>query len=107
GCTGGDVVPRDPRASTGGAGGTSGAAGTGGARTDAMVVTKPPMHPDAFAADASARTDAGLPTPNIAAIFKTGCAAASMQSELLPSNLLFVIDRSASMACNPPPTTKS
>jgi Mg-chelatase subunit ChlD len=104
GCTGGDVVPRDLRDGTGG---TGGAGGTGGTRADAMVMTKATMRPDAGVADASARPDAGLPTPNIAAIFKTGCASASMQSELLPSNLLFVIDRSASMACNPPPTTAS
>ncbi|MFI5054015.1 MAG: hypothetical protein ACHQDE_06600 [Acidimicrobiia bacterium] len=51
--------------------------------------------------------DAGLPKPNVRAIFTTGCATSSMQSALLPSNLLFVIDRSASMACNPPPTTDS
>jgi hypothetical protein len=51
--------------------------------------------------------DAALPAPNVRAIFTTGCATSTMESELLPSNLLFVIDRSASMACNPPPTTAS
>jgi hypothetical protein len=95
GCTGGDVVPRDLRQETGGAG------------SDAKVVVKPPARADAAAADAGARPDAGLPAPNIASIFKSGCAVATMESELLPSNLLFVIDRSASMACNPPPTTAS
>jgi hypothetical protein len=30
-----------------------------------------------------------------------------MQSDLIPANLLFVIDRSGSMNCNPPPTTDS
>jgi hypothetical protein len=30
-----------------------------------------------------------------------------MQSDLLPTNILFVIDRSGSMNCNPPPTTDS
>jgi hypothetical protein len=41
------------------------------------------------------------------AIFETGCATAPMKSQLLPSNLLFVVDRSESMACNPPPFTDS
>ncbi|MGD8858595.1 MAG: VWA domain-containing protein [Myxococcales bacterium] len=49
----------------------------------------------------------GAQAPNVDAIFETGCATESMQSQLLPSNLLFVLDRSASMACNPPPTTES
>jgi hypothetical protein len=91
-CTGGDVMPRDPRAGA-----------------DAAVVVKAPAaRPDAsVVADAGLRRDAGLLAPNISAIFKTGCASSSVQSELLPSNLLFVIDRSASMACNPPPTTAS
>lgn len=35
------------------------------------------------------------------------CAVASVRSKLVPSNLLFVIDRSGSMLCNPPPTTGS
>ncbi|MFI5307938.1 MAG: VWA domain-containing protein [Polyangiales bacterium] len=30
-----------------------------------------------------------------------------MQSELVPANILFVVDRSGSMNCNPPPTTDS
>ena len=46
-------------------------------------------------------------TLDVDAIFQTGCARLSPPSELLASNLLFVIDRSASMACNPPPTTDS
>jgi hypothetical protein len=41
------------------------------------------------------------------AILEGGCATSTLESELLPSNLLFVIDRSSSMACNPPPTTES
>lgn len=44
---------------------------------------------------------------NAASILKGGCAVATVQSELLPSNLLFVLDRSGSMNCNPPPTTDS
>jgi hypothetical protein len=41
------------------------------------------------------------------AVLKGSCATATVQSTLLPSNLLFVIDRSGSMNCNPPPTTAS
>jgi hypothetical protein len=48
-----------------------------------------------------------LPPPNIDRIFEQGCATETVVSSLLPSNLLFVIDRSSSMACNPPPTTQS
>ena len=44
---------------------------------------------------------------NAAAILKGSCASAAVKSELLPSNVLFVLDRSGSMACNPPPTTDS
>jgi hypothetical protein len=48
-----------------------------------------------------------LPPPNIDAILEQGCATEFVFSSLLPTNLLFVIDRSASMRCNPPPTTQS
>jgi hypothetical protein len=47
------------------------------------------------------------PTSEADDVLKGGCATATVQSELLPSNLLFVIDRSGSMTCNPPPTTAS
>lgn len=49
----------------------------------------------------------GTPGPDVNAILAGGCAKATVASELLPSNILFVIDRSGSMACNPPPTTDS
>jgi hypothetical protein len=49
----------------------------------------------------------GLPAPDLDRLLEAGCATSTMRSELLPSNMLFVIDRSASMACNPPPTTDS
>lgn len=54
--------------------------------------------------------DAGLamqPEKSATNILKDNCASASVQAELLPSNLLFVLDRSGSMNCNPPPTTGS
>lgn len=70
--------------------GSSGADGIGG--TGGMA--RPPARPT-------------MRTLDVDAIFKTGCARLSPPSELLMSNLLFVVDRSASMACNPPPTTDS
>lgn len=45
--------------------------------------------------------------PNIDAVLAGECATASAPSRLLPVNLLFTLDRSSSMACNPPPTTDS
>jgi hypothetical protein len=37
----------------------------------------------------------------------SGCAATSIKADLLPANLLFLIDRSGSMNCNLPPITTS
>jgi hypothetical protein len=66
---------------TGGSGGTGGTAGTG-------IIIGP--------ADGSVGpTDAA------------GCASSTIKAELLPANLLFVIDRSGSMNCNLPPVTSS
>jgi hypothetical protein len=73
--------------------------------TDAPAEATPPMAPELATVP-----DAGLAMhaePNAINILKDSCASASVQSELLPSNLLFVLDRSGSMNCNPPPTTKS
>jgi len=41
------------------------------------------------------------------AVLRGGCARASLRTQLVPSSLLFVIDRSGSMSCNPPPLTAS
>jgi hypothetical protein len=81
-------------------------------------VKSPSARPDAAeeagslaAASAAAGSGAGasssLPAPDVGAIFQDGCATETARSELVPSNLLFVIDRSSSMTCNPPPTTSS
>jgi Mg-chelatase subunit ChlD len=59
------------------------------------------------AAGASAAAPSALPAPDVAVIFQDGCATETARAELVPSNLLFVIDRSSSMKCNPPPTTSS
>lgn len=98
GCVSDDGTVRDMRPSSG----RGGAGGSG-----RVIVNSPAAGSGGATADAGPRLLPALSGPNISAIFKTGCATASMQSELLPSNLLFVIDRSASMACNPPPTTAS
>ncbi|HMI92461.1 MAG TPA: hypothetical protein VK509_13900, partial [Polyangiales bacterium] len=47
------------------------------------------------------------PVSDADALVNGSCATATMQSDLLPTNILFVIDRSGSMSCNPPPTTDS
>lgn len=51
--------------------------------------------------------DAGLPAPDVDLILRAGCATSTEQRSLLPSNILFVVDRSQSMTCNPPPETDS
>lgn len=56
---------------------------------------------------ADAAVPDGPPAPDVDAILRAGCATTTERRSLLPSNLLFVIDRSQSMSCNPPPTTDS
>lgn len=55
----------------------------------------------------SMQPSAPAPGRNASAVLKGSCASATVQTELLPSNVLFVLDRSGSMLCNPPPTTDS
>jgi Mg-chelatase subunit ChlD len=69
----------------GGAGGAGGGATTGGAGGDLIEI-------DAGTSDAS--DDAA-------------CAVSSVAAKLTPANILFVIDRSGSMTCNPPPLQSS
>ncbi len=84
--------------------GAAGAAGTAGATVDSGS-------PAAAGSSGGAATlDAGsnmAPGPNVDALLKGSCAKTTVKSNLLPSNILFVLDRSGSMACNPPPTTAS
>jgi hypothetical protein len=47
------------------------------------------------------------PTLDVGAILSGSCATSTVESALLPANLLFVVDRTGTMACNPPPTTSS
>jgi hypothetical protein len=88
-----DRVPDDPDPPPAAGGGGDSGEDDASAPIDAAS-QKPPTTPQ-------------LPAPNIASIFKGGCATESLKSELVPTNLLFVLDRSASMACNPPPITDS
>jgi hypothetical protein len=44
---------------------------------------------------------------NAEAVLNGSCATSMVETELLPANVLFVLDRSGSMVCNPPPTTDS
>jgi Mg-chelatase subunit ChlD len=64
-----------------GAGGASGAAGSAGNGT--------------------------LPEYDAESLLQSSCFQHVVAAELLPANMLFVIDRSGSMACNPPPITDS
>jgi len=95
-------LPRDTT-TTGGAGGSGGATpsetgGTGGTGDTGGTGGLDPQNPP----------DAGeLPRPDVDAIFETGCATATVEAELPEVNMLFVLDRSESMQCNPPPTTAS
>ena len=71
------------KAGSGGAGGAAGAA----AGTSAPVIRTSTLDPKLVLSDS--------------------CRVHSHNSALVPSNLLFVVDRSGSMVCNPPPITSS
>jgi len=68
-----------------GSGGSAGASGAAGAQ--APIVIRSTLSPDV--------------------VLRSSCFDYEFQSPLLPSNLLFVVDRSGSMICNPPPLTSS
>src|SRR5689334_16265450 len=68
----------------GGAGGST--TGTGGAGGSGIIVGTP---------EGGTQNDSG------------GCASSTVKAELIPANMLFVIDRSGSMNCNLPPITSS
>ena len=76
--------------------GAPGSAGEDGAGSDA-------------GAGGSGAGRAAAPAPSSIAgnLLDASCARASVQSSLLPTFMLLVLDRSGSMACNPPPTTDS
>lgn len=82
-----------PNAGAGPAAGGAGASSVAAAGASAVTTPPPP-------GDAPIRLDA-------AALLRGSCASSTVRTELLPANVLFVIDRSGSMLCNPPPTTDS
>jgi hypothetical protein len=94
---------RDPVRGTGQPRSTAGAGAPASAGEDGAAAT---AGSSAGAAGASAPI---TPAPNSAAgnLLDASCARASVQSSLLPTFMLLVLDRSGSMACNPPPTTDS
>lgn len=76
------------------------------------VVTVPAQDATAGAAVTPPEADAAASVvrttlPSADTILLSKCAIRTEQSSLLPSNLLFLVDRSGSMRCNPPPTTSS
>ena len=108
GCAAGDPAAVNERnAGDGGAGGRSiSRAGADGAGTSgepdfdqagAGGSTRPPQAPMA----------ATLPALNADAVLGGSCATATVESALIEAHVLFVLDRSGSMSCNPPPTTDS
>ena len=101
-CSGGDPPDRDPEETTEPDGDTTMPTPMAG---DGAPDVAEPM--DSVAAPTPIPMTSTAPAPNVDAIFENECATATMQSSLLPSNLLFVLDRSESMACNPPPITTS
>jgi von Willebrand factor type A domain len=73
-----------------GGGGSGGLAGAGNGTSEAGVAGADPLPP--FDAES---------------ILRSSCFLSVGPAEVLPVNMLFVIDRSKSMACNPPPITDS
>lgn len=61
------------------------------------IIGHAPDHP----ADYTVVTDADVTISNVQGI-DAGCAFAAVRGQLRPSNLLFILDRSGSMACNLP-----
>jgi hypothetical protein len=104
---------REPRVPEGGGGGTGGGSGgSGGGRTGGMGGNT------GGSGGSGGNTGGGMggmgghmeprpPKPDVDAIFESGCATSTTEAELPQVNLLFVLDRSASMLCNPPPLTSS
>jgi len=82
-------------------GGIAAAAGTGGASAGSGG------NPFGEQVNPSQPPPMRRPVSEADALVNGSCATSTMQSDLLPTNILFVIDRSGSMSCNPPPTTDS
>jgi hypothetical protein len=107
GCSsaGGDDDSAQAGAGKGGSGGAAAAAqGSGGAQASASGGSAAPGAGGSGGASAPAMHGA---TSAADALLRGTCAQSTVQSALLPANILFVVDRTGTMACNPPPTTAS
>jgi hypothetical protein len=80
-----------------GSGGSAGSGGTTGSGGTGAGGTTPPISPTGGGPIGGGPGDGGV----------LGCAVSTVKSELLPANILVVLDRSGSMNCNLPPITES
>ena len=88
----------------------SAAAGVGAAFMPSPSIDNAPPPPMTSGPEPAAGTMAAAPPEpmaNAASLLRDACKKSTIESDLLPANILFVIDRSGSMQCNPPPTTQS
>jgi len=105
-CSAGDPASMSRSGSIAGAGGSkteSSRAGSGGA----LDLGDAGRGGAAAAAGAGGPAAATLPALNAESVLGGSCATATVESALVPTQVLFVLDRSGSMLCNPPPTTDS
>lgn len=93
----GDVAGRAGHSGAAGEPRAGAAAGSGGS----------PAGAGAGGTAAGAGGDGSLPGLDADALLASSCVSKREAADLLPANMLFVIDRSSSMACNPPPLTDS
>jgi Mg-chelatase subunit ChlD len=105
GCAANPGVGSRQNSSGAGRGGDAGGAGAS-ATAGTSGVSSPFITRDA-GSDSGTAGPPVAPGLNAAAVLRGSCATSTVQSQLLPANILFVLDRSGSMACNPPPTTDS
>jgi Mg-chelatase subunit ChlD len=88
GCGSDDLTSAFPDAG----GGSSGSSGSSGMSSGSSG--------DFGIRDGASQSDAPLD-------FDAACATSKVQAKRAPANILFIVDRSGSMNCNPPPTTAS
>jgi len=117
GCTAPTVDRQTPPSM--GAGAQVGSAATGAAAAAGIgagqaarggVIDNAPPPPVAGVSGPTAGTMVVPPPPDDSAagsLLRDACKKSTVESNLLPANILFVLDRSGSMQCNPPPTTQS
>ncbi len=90
---------------SGGSGGSSASGGSGGSSANGGTSANGGSAADSFGGsihiDGGGNGGTGGLNPD------SGCASESVSGDRVPANMLFVIDRSGSMKCNPPPTQDS